>query len=256
MKPVVLVLAGHDPSGGAGIQADIETIAANGCHAVTVITCMTTQNTAVFKKYIPVDPEDFLQQSELLLAEAPICACKIGLVADPGILSAIEKILLRLKNIPIVLDPVISSGSGEKIMADDILLSLHEKILQFTTVITPNTVEARALTGLDDLTAGANKLLKQGCQGVLITGTHEHTDKVINTLYLKNEVPLEFVWERLPGTYHGSGCTLSAAVATFLAMGENIKQAVMAGQKYTWNTLKHGIQLGGKQLHPDRFYRE
>ena len=254
-KPVVLVLAGHDPSGGAGIQADIETIAANGCHAMTVLTCMTTQNTAEFRKYIPVQPEDFLQQTELILSETGIEACKIGLIADPGILTAIEKILPGFKDVPVVLDPVINSGSGEKIMTDDIRISLRDKLLPFTTIITPNTTEARSLSGLDDLPAAAQKLIKQGCKAVFITGAHEPTAMVINTLYLEKEPPEQWVWERLPGTYHGSGCTLSSAIAAHLALGENIRQAVMAAQHYTWNTLKHGMRLGCKQCHPDRFYK-
>ncbi|MGH8119580.1 MAG: bifunctional hydroxymethylpyrimidine kinase/phosphomethylpyrimidine kinase [Gammaproteobacteria bacterium] len=254
-KPVVLVLAGHDPGGGAGIQADIEAIAANGCHAATVITCLTTQNTAEFRKYIPVCPEDFLQQTELILAETRISACKIGLIADPGILSAIEKILLRFKKTPVVFDPVISAGSGEKIMTDDIIMSLRDKLLPLITVLTPNTIEARALAGVDDISAAAHKLLKHGCQSVLITGTHEPTGEVINTLYLEHETPIKFSWDRLDGTYHGSGCTLSAAISAYLARGEDIKQAVAVAQKYTWNTLKHGMWLGGKQDLPDRFYK-
>ena len=255
-KPVVLVLAGHDPTGGAGIQADIEAIGANGCHAATVITCLTTQNTAAFKKYIPVSPEDFLQQTELILAETPISACKIGLLADPGILSAIEKILLHFGKTPVVFDPVISAGSGEKIMTDDIIMYLRDKILPFITVLTPNTIEARALSGMDDLPAAVQNLLRHGCRSVLVTGTHEPTDKVINTLYLEQQKPVKFVWDRLDGTYHGSGCTLSAAIASNLAQGKDIKVSVTAAQQYTWNALKHGLRLGGKQYLPDRFYRE
>jgi len=254
-KPVVLILAGHDPSGGAGIQADIETVAANGCHASTLITCMTTQNTTEFRKYIPVCPEDLLQQAELVLAEMPIGACKIGLLADSGILAAIKAILLRLKNVPIIVDPIINSGSGVKIMTDDMIQLLLDNVLPLATVVTPNSVEARALTGLDDLTTAAHKLLKQGSKSVLITGTHERTDKVINTLYFEDEPPAEFTWDRLAGNYHGSGCTLSSAIAAYLALGENIKQAVEAAQVYTWNTLKHGMRFGGQQYHPDRYYR-
>jgi len=255
-KPVVLVLAGHDPSGGAGIQADIEAIAANGCHAATVITCLTTQNTKVFKKYIPVCPDDFLQQTELILDEIPIGACKIGLIGDVGILDAITTVLLRLKNVPVVVDPVISSGTGKKILPDDLVRSLHDKVLPLATVVTPNSVEARALTGLEDLAAAAHKLLNQGCTAALITGTHEPTAKVINSLYFENIPPVQFAWDRLAGTYHGSGCTLSSAIAAHLALGVEIKQAVMQGQEYTWNTLKHGLRRGEKQYYPDRFYGE
>ena len=254
-KPVVLVMAGHDPSGGAGIQADIETIANNGCHAVTVITALTTQNTSEFIKSIPVNPNDFQEQISLILAEIPINACKIGLIADLGILTAIERTLASLKNIPVVLDPVINAGSGEKIMTEDICVSLYEKLMPFTTLITPNSLEARKLSGIDDLDQAAAEFINRGCSAVLITGTHEPNKKVINTLYRKNEPPVSYGWERLPGNYHGSGCTLASGVAAHLALGEDIGQAVVMAQEYTWQALKHGTLLGKNQIHPDRFYK-
>ena len=254
-KPVVLVMAGHDPSGGAGIQADIETIARNNCHAATVITALTTQNTSEFIKSISVNPDDFQEQINLILAEMQIKSCKIGLIADLGILSIIEKTLYSLKNIPIVIDPVINAGSGEKMMTDDITVSLYEKLMPFTTVITPNSIEARKLTGMDSLEAAAAEFHKRGCTAVLITGTHEQTEKVVNTLFLKNETPLSNEWDRLPGNYHGSGCTLASAIAAQLALGRDIKQSVSTAQEYTWQTLKHGVLLGKTQIHPDRFYK-
>lgn len=255
MKPVVLVLAGHDPSGAAGIQADIESIAANGCHAATVLTCMTTQNTAAFKEYIPVRPGDFLQQVDMVLKDMPISACKIGLAGDAGILAAIEKVLLRLHHIPVVIDPVIGAGSGTNILNADMVSILHDKILPRATVITPNSVEARTLSGQTDLEAAGTHLLNLGCQAVLITGAHEPGERVINTLFLAHEQPEEYFWERLPGSYHGSGCTLSSAIAAHLALGVGIRQAIHSAQKYTWAALKYGMKLGGSQSHPDRFFR-
>ena len=254
-KPVVLVLAAHDPSGGAGIQADIETIAANGCHATTVLTAMTIQNTAEFIKYIPVHPADFLQQIELVRADMEIGACKIGLIGDTEILYAMETVLRELGEVPVVLDPVISAGTGEKIMPDAVQMGLYEKLLPHVTVITPNSVEVRTLAGSNDLAVAAEHLLKRGCKAVLITGTHEPTAQVINTLYRTDNPPKAFAWPRLPGNYHGSGCTLSSAIAAYLARGKDPGQAVVAAQEYTWNTLQHGLQLGKKQYHPDRFYK-
>lgn len=248
-------MAGHDPSGGAGIQADIETIASHGCHAVTVITALTTQNTSEFMKSIPVNADDFQEQINLVLAEMPVSACKIGLIADLGILTAIEKTLASLKSIPVVLDPVINAGSGEKIMTEDVCVSLYEKLMPFTTVITPNSLEARKLSGSDDLEQAAAGFIRRGCDAVLITGTHEPDAKVINTLYRKDKPPVRCKWERLPGNYHGSGCTLSSAIAVHLARGEAIDQAIVMAQEYTWQTLKHGTLLGKNQFHPDRFFQ-
>jgi hydroxymethylpyrimidine/phosphomethylpyrimidine kinase len=255
-KPVVLVLAGHDPCGGAGIQADIEAIAANGCHAATVITCLTSQNTSEFRQAITVNADYFSQQLEMILADMPVSACKIGLIADMGILSAIEKTLIDLMDIPVVLDPVISAGTGTKIVTDDIRTSLRDKLLPFITVITPNTTEARAITGTDNPDEAAAGLLARGCRAALITGTHEPTDKVINTLYLQGQPPIQNTWERLPGSYHGSGCTLSSCIAAMLAHGKTIGESAAMAQKYTWQTLKQGMLLGKGQFHPDRFYRK
>jgi hydroxymethylpyrimidine/phosphomethylpyrimidine kinase len=253
-KPVVLVLAGHDPVGGAGIQADIETIAANGCHAASVITAMTIQNTAEFKKYIPVNPRDFLQQIELIRSDMEISACKIGLIGDAKILRAIETAIQELGDVPAVLDPVICAGTGDKIMSAKVAIALYKKLLPHITVITPNSLESRTLAGTNDPAAAAEYFLKRGCKAVLITGTHEPTSSVINTLYQESHAPMEYAWPRLPGSYHGSGCTLSSAIAAHLARGGNIEQAIWAAQEYTWNTLQHGLLLGKKQCHPDRFY--
>lgn len=255
IKPVVLVLAGHDPGGGAGIQADIETIAANGCHAATVLTAMTIQNTAEFRKYIPVKPGDFLQQIEMIRSDMEIGACKIGLIGDAEILRAIETGLQELGRIPVVFDPVIYTGTGEKIMPDNVQIALYERLMPHVTVITPNSVEARTLAGADDPAVAAEYFLNRGCKTVLITGTHEPTSTVINTLYQAHNPPKDYAWPRLPGSFHGSGCTLSSAIAAHLARGEDPGQAVGAAQEYTWNTLQHGLQLGKKQYHPDRFYK-
>ena len=254
-KPVVLVLAGHDPVGGAGIQADIETIAANGCHAATVLTAMTIQNTVAFRKYIPVNPQDFLQQIELICSDMEISAAKIGLIGDAEILHAIETVMQEIGEVPVVLDPIIYAGTGEAIIQNNVRIGLYEKLLPHVTVITPNSVEARTLTGAHDPALAAEFFLRHGCKAVLITGTHEPTDRVINTLYQANSSPGVYTWPRLPGSYHGSGCTLSSAIAAHLARGKDLGEAVMAAQEFTWNTLQHGLQLGKKQYHPDRFYR-
>ena len=121
--------------------------------------------------------------------------------------------------------------------------------------MTPNSLEARELTGLDDLDAAAEELVKRGCEAVLITGTHEKSRKIINTLYNKNQ-KIRYEWQRLPGIYHGSGCTLSSSIAARLALGQDIRTAVESAQEYTWQTLRHAIRFGKNQFHPDRFYHK
>lgn len=254
-KPVVLVIAGHDPSGGAGIQADIESIANAGCHAATVITSLTAQNTNQVIETLPQEPDSFRKQIKLVIEDMKIASCKIGMIGSIKLIDIIEEELSKL-NIPIVLDPVLSSTSGQtftnKEMCEDILSSLFP----LTTLATPNSEEAKLLSQATDLNSAAKSLLKHGTQAVLITGTHEATDNVTNSLYTENDAPIEFHWERLPETFHGSGCTLSSRIAALLALGNNLNTAVEEAQAYTWNTLKHGLKLGHAQSQPDRFYEK
>ncbi|MEE9552565.1 MAG: hydroxymethylpyrimidine/phosphomethylpyrimidine kinase [Gammaproteobacteria bacterium] len=252
-KPVVLVFAGHDPSGGAGIQADIESIASTGCHAATVITTITRQNTQSLEGHTPQNIDDFNQQARLILQDMDIKAIKIGVIGDKQLLYAISELLEECRNIPVVLDPIIQSGTGYKFLNDDLCKDLIKKILPLTTIVTPNSLEARTLTDPDyTLDAAAKKFLEYGCENILITGAHEKTEQIINTLYSKNEPDLNFKCERLPGEYHGSGCTLSSSIAAHLALGCNVKDAIAKALHYTWESLSHGNRHGSGQLLPDR----
>ncbi|GJM05006.1 MAG: hydroxymethylpyrimidine/phosphomethylpyrimidine kinase [marine bacterium B5-7] len=253
-KPVVLVIAGHDPSGGAGIQADIESIANAGCHAATVITSLTTQNTNKVVDVLPQDPEPFRSQIRLILEDMDIAACKIGMIGCIKLVEILASELAELK-VPVVLDPVMSSTTGKKFSDDDICKKLLTSLLPLTTLITPNVIEATLLTQKDDLNAAANTLLNYGAKSVLITGTHAETKEVINSLYTKHDSLVEYHWERLPDIFHGSGCTLSSRIAALLALDNDLKTAVEKAQEYTWLSLKHGLNLGRGQAQPDRFYK-
>jgi len=252
-RPVVLVLAGHDPSGGAGIQADIESIGTAGCHALTVITALTAQNTGIFSGFAPQDSPFFEKQLDLLLNDFQIDACKIGMVGNEIQIGVIAKVLSGL-NIPTVLDPVLITGTNETIADKQIQHAMLEKLLPLCSIITPNSIEARSLADTEELTQAAGKLMDYGCSAVLITGTHEKTDQVINRLYQQDKSVTSYTWERLAGVYHGSGCTLSSRIAAQLALGDDIKTAVEIAQNYTWNSLQQGLQLGKTQLLPDRFF--
>jgi len=253
-KPVVLVLSGHDPTGAAGIQADIESIAATGSHSVSVITSLTAQNTACFEKIYPLDAQGFRKQAQLLLSDIHIHACKIGLIGDALLAEVIAELLAAETSLPVVLDPVIAAGTGENIASQNLLETIKLKLLPLTTILTPNTREARQLTGLENINHCADQLLQYGCKHVLITGADEKTRQVTNILFSQGKAPESFVWERLRDQYHGSGCTLSSSISGYIAQGNDVREAVEKGQEYTWNTLVHGQQLGQKQKHPDRFY--
>jgi hydroxymethylpyrimidine/phosphomethylpyrimidine kinase len=254
-KPVVLVIAGHDPSGGAGIQADIETIANAGCHATTIITSLTTQNTNEVVDVIPQNPESFRKQIKLILDDMEVASCKIGMIGSIELIDVIHSELSRL-NVPIVLDPVISATSGQAFTDENMRKKILSSLFPIATIVTPNSEEAKVLSQSTDLSTAANKLLSYGTKAVLVTGTHEKTDNVINSFYEKNNDPAVYQWERLSETFHGSGCTLSSRIAALLALGDDLRTAVEKAQAYTWNSLKHGLKLGHGQAQPNRFYEK
>jgi len=252
---VVLVIAGHDPCGGAGIQADIEAITSSGCHAVTTISSLTVQNTCEFRALYPVAPKTMRQQLAAILDDTELAACKIGLLPNAAIANAVAEVLSGLIPLPTVLDPVLASGSGTKIAEDDLIEVMIKKLFPVTTVLTPNLDEARRLTrSSEGITAIAERLSSFGCESVLITGADEQSPAVMNHLYRGAELLSSTAWERLPGVFHGSGCTLSASLAAELAKGAELVAATKSAQEYTWETLNNAYQVGQCQSQPDRLF--
>jgi len=253
--PVVLALSGSDPSGGAGIQADIEALASHGCHCAPVITAVTVQDTQDIKSYAPLDGTLIMEQARAVLEDMPVVTIKIGLLGSTEAVEAIHSVLRDYPNIPVVLDPVLASGGGTTLADDDLLEALSGLLLPNTTVLTPNSLEARLLAPeADNLDACAMALLDKGCEFVLITGTHENTPLVMNSLYGNHRVLETFTWERLPGSFHGSGCTLAASIAGLLAQGLEPFSAIHEAQEYTWEALAHGYRVGMGQPIPNRLF--
>lgn len=253
--PVVLALSGSDPSGGAGIQADIESLASHGCHCAPVITAVTVQDTQDVKSYAPLDGTLIMEQARAVLEDMPVAAIKIGMLGSTEAVEAIHGVLRDYPDIPVVLDPVLASGAGSSLIDEDMLEALDGLLLPHSTVLTPNSLEARLLAPqADNLDACAMALLEKGCEFVLITGTHENTPHVTNNLYGNHRLLETFTWERLPGSYHGSGCTLAASIAGLLAQGLEPFSAIHEAQAYTWETLKHGYRVGMGQALPNRLF--
>ncbi len=254
--PVVLVFAGSDPTGGAGAQAAIESIVSAGCHPVTVITAITVQDTQDVHGYAPLDHEIIIEQARTVLEDIPVSAIHIGMIGSAEAAEAIHSILIDYPDIPVVLDPILFSGGGSPLADDEIAEIMIGMILPIATIITPNSNEAYTLSpGADSLDACANSMLDYGCEHVLITGTHSSTANVVNSLYSADTANvMKFEWDRLPNTYHGSGCTLAASIAAYIALDEPIEVAVKKAQKYTWNSLKHGTRMGMGQYIPNRFF--
>ncbi len=253
--PAVLIFSGLDPSGGAGIQADIEALASQGCHACPIITTLTIQDTSDVSSTVTVDPQMIYEQATTILNDINVAAIKIGLIDSTDSVEAIRSILSDHSDIPVILDPVLASGANSELNNAEVQNAIRELLLPHTTVLTPNSKEARLLAPqADTLGACAMSLLDDGCEFVLITGTHEPTEKVTNTLYSNHRKLEEFHWERLQGEHHGSGCTLASSIAGLLAQGNEPFSAMHEAQEYTWQSLKNGYRIGKGQYIPNRFF--
>jgi hydroxymethylpyrimidine/phosphomethylpyrimidine kinase len=257
--PVVLAIAATDPSGGAGLQADILTLSSMGCHPLSVVTAITVQDTVGVEELLPLDPEWVAAQARCVLEDMPVAAFKIGLLGSIEIIATIAEVVSDYPDIPLVLDPVLASGGGDELATDEMVSALKELLIPQTTVITPNSIEARRLTQEDEnehpeLAECAKRIISMGCEYVLITGTHENSPQVVNTLYDQNGVVRSDPWRRLSGSFHGSGCTLASAVAATLANGLSIAEAVKDAQEYTWHSLKSAFRPGMGQFIPDRLF--
>lgn len=245
--PCVLCLSGHDPTGGAGLTADIEAIGALGGHALGVITANTVQDTSNVQRVAAVPPILMAAQIEALLADCRIGAIKIGLLGDAAQLDPILDCIQRLQ-VPVVLDPVLRAGGGAQLVRSELLLAVKERLLPQVTVLTPNAAEARLLGGGEDGAA----LLATGLAHLLVTRGDEPGGNVVNTWYQAGQPPRDFEWPRLPQRFHGAGCTLAAAIAALLAAGKPVAEALEQAQAYTHGALSRAYAVGGGRLIPGR----
>ncbi len=252
--PVVLSFSGHDPSGGAGIQADIETLSSHQCHSASVITALTEQDTTNVYRILPQQPAAIIQQANRVFNDMPVKAIKIGLIGHADIACSLAQIITEHPEIPVVLDPILAAGGGTPVANQALIQAIVEHLLPLTTVVTPNSEEARQLTTTDDLDNCGRQLLQSGCQYVLITGTHEHTRDVTHNLYHQGRCIETLSWDRLPHHYHGSGCTLATSIAALLAHQLEPVTAIIEAQQYSWDSLDNGYQIGQGQHLPNRFF--
>lgn len=251
-RPQILCISGHDPSGGAGLQADIEAVAAQGAHALVAVTCLTVQNTRDVSRVVPTAPSLLAQQLEAVLDDCPVAAIKIGLIGDAAQIPAIVAAIKRAA-VPVVLDPVLRAGGGANLAAAATALALLTELLPRATIITPNAAEARRLApGLEDLDACGRALVAAGCANVLITGGDEPTESVINTWHRQGADARCYRRPRVPGTFHGAGCTLAAALAARLALGEALQLALERAQDYVAHCLQRALTVGQGRPIPGR----
>lgn len=250
---MVLIIAGNDPSGGAGLVADIQTVSALGGHPAPVIAAITVQDSVNVRQVEAVSPQLLVQQVEVVLADLPVAAIKLGLLANTVIGKAVAELLRAHPEIPVVLDPVLVASGGGALAEQDLVGVYLDRLLPLSTVVTPNAAESHRLAPqATDVESRAAAMLARGCRHVLIKGADEDTSEVHNSFFSHDGTQRHFTWPRLPGSFHGSGCTLAAAIATLLARGHAPLAAVEIAQRYTWETLKQGWRLGKGQFVPNR----
>ncbi len=257
--PVVLTFAASDPSGATGMQADLLTLASMGCHPLSVVTAITVQDTTGVESVLPLEAEWVTDQARCLLEDMPVDAFKIGALGSVENIAAIAEILADYPDVPLILDPVLSIGRGETHATDAMTHALRDLLLPQTTIATPNGHELRLLAEQEDdedpsAADCAERLVSAGCEFVLVTGTHEGTRDIVNTLYGKGGVVRTDTWARLPGPFVGAGCTLASAIAAMLANGLELSDAVREAQDYTWNALRKAYRPGMGHFLPDRLF--
>lgn len=251
----VLVFAGSDPSGGAGIQADIEAITRLGAHPLSVITALTVQdNDRVFSVH-PVPALLVQQQTQALLNKIDIAAVKIGIVGNRANAEAIAEIVKILKvrqpDLPVVFDPVLASGHGDALTVEN-AVEVIAPLITLATLITPNLPEAAVLCSGDRRLDTQVEILLRACPHVLIKGGHGVDDGTVTNRWFTGGVSRSWTWPRLPGAFHGTGCTLASAIAALLANGQSMVDAIDLAQSYCNEALESSYAIADGQRIPNR----
>ena len=246
--PIALTIAGSDSSGGAGIQADLKTFSALGVYGASVLTALTAQNTRGVDGVLAVPPAFVASQLDSVLSDLTVGAVKTGMLANAGVILAVAEALDRNASIPLVCDPVMVATSGDVLLEPDAIGALKERLIPRALILTPNIPEAARLLGrreaedLEEMARQAEALMALGCGGVLLKGGHGSSETAVDLLvHAGGVVPLEAPRIRTQNT-HGTGCTLSAAIAALLAAGEPLEQAVRRAKTYVWRALEAGAR--------------
>ena len=251
MKPKskVLIIAGSDSSGGAGIQADIKTVTALGSYAMTAITAITAQNTTGVKSIIPINSQDILNQIIFTSRDIKPDAIKIGMLHSSKVINSVINALNKIKISKIILDPVMIAKSGARLIDNKAINILKNKLIKKVSLITPNIPEAEALTNTkinstDDMIYAANILLNKGAKNILVKGGHLNTSFVQDIFVNKNEIIIFKNKKITTKNTHGTGCTLSSAITTFYSCGKTLKKSCELGTKYVNHAIGSKLNYG------------
>jgi len=248
-KSKILIIAGSDSSGGAGIQADIKTVTALGCYAMTAITAITVQNTTGVSSVVPIQAKEIGKQILFTCKDIRPDAIKIGMLHSSEVIMSVVNALKKVKTSKIVLDPVMIAKSGAKLINQRAIQTLKEKLIRKAYLITPNIPEAEILTkvkikNLEDMIYAANILLKLGAKNVLIKGGHKNTKHMEDVLLSRKEIKIFKNKKIKTKNTHGTGCTLSSAIATFLSCGKSLKKSCELGIKYVNQAIVSNLNYG------------
>lgn len=255
MRATVLCFSGLDPSGGAGLQADIEAIGASGAHAAIACTALTVQNSQQVFGFEATSKQLLLAQANAVVGDLPIRCVKSGMLGTTENIAALAEFLTEHADYHYVLDPVLVANSGGSLGDQATLVKAFADLIPLASILTPNTVELRALTDEQDLELATQKLFEQGAKAVLVKGGHEDTpDYIQNSLYIAGKLVSQTRCPRLEGEYHGSGCSLASFIAGRLAQGDKLTTAVQHAETWLFNVLQHAETpvIGGQKI-PKRF---
>jgi hydroxymethylpyrimidine/phosphomethylpyrimidine kinase len=246
--PIILTIAGFDPSSGAGITADIKTVAAHGCYGVSAITALTVQSTAGVSEVAPVDSKLLALTLEELHRDVKVSAVHIGMLGSSEVVSVVAAFLREARLTNVVLDPVFRSSSGAALLDEPGVALMIQRLLPLTDVITPNVDEAAALTGLEvkdpvQMKLAAARLEEMGAKSVVVTGGH--LERAIDLLRTSEDQVQTYRAERVdsPNT-HGTGCAFSTAIACRLALGQSLPMAVLLAKAYVLAAIKSSYSIG------------
>ena len=255
MRPTVLCFSGLDPSGGAGLQADIEAIGQSGAHAAIACTALTIQNSQQVFGFEATSKELLLAQANAVVADLPIKCVKSGMLGTTENIATLAQFLREHPDYQYVLDPVLVANSGGSLGDQATLVKAFVELIPLATILTPNTVELRALTGIENIEDATKKLFDMGAHAILVKGGHEATpDYIRNQLYVHGELLAESTCPRLEGEYHGSGCSLASYIAGRLALGDDLKIAVQHAEVWLFGVLKQAeTPVPNGQKIPKRF---
>ncbi|TVP55201.1 MAG: hydroxymethylpyrimidine/phosphomethylpyrimidine kinase [Halomonadaceae bacterium] len=254
-RPQVLVIAGLDPSGGAGIQADIQAITAMGCHPLPVISCLTVQDTVNVLGSEAVDAQLIRRQLQALKADCPIHAIKTGALGNAAVVQVLAEFLAQMPGVPLVLDPVIKAAGGGELADESLWCTMRDHLFPLADLLTPNGPELCQLGDSDNTEGAVARLMQTGCGAILATGGHGKEALISNRLYQPGQPVQTWQLPRVGGEYHGSGCTLAAAISAGMAKGQSLPAAIEAAQTFVAGSIEHALQVGRGQPVPDRVAR-